>query len=576
MATQLPAVPFDKQVYIDAQRVKWQWSVQSQIWCRIGPADTLPIADDTTIGLMTAVDKLLLDSVPEAGGGFGLIVAPQLILATPENPTGAMQGDIVLCSESLNIDCVSASGFALDEDGCGVCDDIGFDSQGNAILIAAPGLRFSLSQVFLDTLCVEVTGPQGPRGLKGSDGDKGTDGFSDSPVGDRGLSGFSIEEAHTFTGIKVVELEEIKDEAIVHMELNGPDGILSYTKSKMNVPEDDEPADQLVVTPINRALFYPLLADNPEEYLTLDDWHLTIPSGDSLPDDTDILLLKVDEKVAVGDVVEIKTVRLTELIKGIVDFYKGKLEEFDTAWLKEVKEFIEAKDAAARAILAAMAMRVAECEWQRPLEFCIGIKADECQPGPPAIPDILISRSVIIAIYDESNGIDPQGSYNSPNPAPPYATDLAIWNNLIQTHTDANVRAGMLQPEPNQDKFGTGGLDELLPSGSSLPPDTERSRITYKHVSFKTARLVEADILSIFNSMTDNGDFDPTVVIFVLDDSSSIFVADYEAELIKAKATILAAHPTTTILENRITTHPENWLGAMASSFETVILTGTL
>lgn len=576
MATQLPAVPFDKQIYIDAQRIKWQWSVQSQVWCRVGPADTLPIADDTTIGLMTAVDKLLLDSVPEVGGGFGLIVAPQLILAAPENPTGAMQGDIVLCSESLNIDCVSASGFVLGEDGCGVCDDIGFDSQGNAILIAAPGLRFSLSQIFLDTLCIEVTGPQGPRGLKGSDGDKGLDGFSDSPIGDRGLSGFSIEEAHTFTGIKVVELEEIKDEAIVHMELNGPAGILSYTKSKMNVPEDDEPADQLVVTPINRALFYPLLADNPEEYLTLDDWHLTIPSGDSLPDDTDILLLKVDEKVAVGDVVEIKTVRLTELIKGVVDFYKGKLEEFDTAWLKEIKLFIEAKDAAARTILAAMAMRVAECEWQRPLHFCIGIKADECQPGPPAVPDTLTSRSVIIAIYDEANGADPQTSYNSSNPAPTYETDLAIWNNLIQTHTDANVRAGMLQPEPDQDVFGTGGLDELLPSGASLPPDTERSQITYKHIPFKSSRLVESDILSIFNSMTDNGGFDPTVVIFVLDDSSSIFVADYEVELDKAKATILSDHPTTTILESRVTTHPENWLGAMALAFETVVLTGTL
>lgn len=376
MATKLPQLPFDGQVFIDTNRIKWKWSNILQTWCRIGQANTIPLATESSNGLFASRDKVLLDSIAEAGGGFGLIISPQMMSISQDNPTGVIRGDIVLCSDSIDINCVNSLGDSVE------CD---FSAPDDVSSI--PGFKLTVSDLFLDTFCVEVFAPPGPRGKIGLTGDDGKDGFNDSPQGDVGEAGDDATEFFTFTDIKVIELEEIYDTAVVAMELNSNNSTLAYTTSKINVPESDEPADQLIATPISRSLYYPLVADNPEDYLTMDDWVVTASSTDPLSNSLDVVIARIPSSTKSGEVQKISKVKLSDIINNITKYYKERLAEFDKAWLAEIKLFIEDKDSKARTILGAMAQRLAECEFDKPIQFCIGIKADECSPVPSVAPE---------------------------------------------------------------------------------------------------------------------------------------------------------------------------------------------
>jgi len=258
--------------------------------------------------------------------------------------------------------------------------------------VPLPGMQFALSSKFLDTLCLEVTGPPGGRGPKGFDGEAGEDGHNDGPRGERGDPGRDATAAHDFTGIKFVELDTITDTAVVSMELDGAAGMLSYTKTKMNVPEDDEPADQFVAIPTQRSLYYPDLADDPTEYVTLDDWRISVPPGDPLYEEPELLLLRMQSDVKEGVPVPVESVQLSDFINSVVTHYKGLLVEFQDGWLAEMREYIEGKDGEARTILGSMAQKVAECEFDRPIQFCMGIGPNDCQEGeggpyPPDPPE---------------------------------------------------------------------------------------------------------------------------------------------------------------------------------------------
>lgn len=383
----LPFDPSDGQIFIDIYRIQWQFDSKLDVWSRIGPVLDLPLADTKTTGLLSKQDKILLDTIPKAGGAFGFIAQPR-ILKSNTNPEGIIEGNITLLSESLDITCRDGNGQPI-ADGCG---NIKVSDTGNP-----PAIVFQLSQRFLDTICCESYGPAGPTGFKGDTGDAGLDGFSNSPVGDQGDPGVDATTAANFLGIKIVDIDDVRDSVIVDVELDATTAKLSYTTSKMNVPESDEPADQLIATPVQRSLFYPLLADNPVEYTTLDDWRLSVPPGDPVQD-PELLLFKMPSVAQIGDEVSISTVKLSTFIQSIVDFYKKCLADQETKYLQQIHDFISAKDAAARAILAGLAQQVAECEFQRPLSFCLGIEPGECPEGK--VEHVVVDNALTINPID--------------------------------------------------------------------------------------------------------------------------------------------------------------------------------
>lgn len=370
-SAQLPATPVDGQIWIDGNRVRWRWSAESKVWVSIGTANSYPIADATTVGLMSAQDKRLLDSIPVIAGAFGIITDQNAIIASQDNRIGLVSGNIKLHSDSLNIECVSPDGTpylgqALIDDPAGV---------------NLSGLRFSLSDNFLDALCLEVTGPIGKKGEKGPTGEAGTDGFNDGPAGEKGDPGTDATVAHTFSGIKIVDTTDIVDTAVVSLQVDGSAGRLSYTTAKMNVPSNAAPADQLYAQPVQRSLSYPVVAEDGKDYVTLDDWTLSIPNGDPLSDDPEVLLVKIPQNLEVGEVASIELTKLTDLITTVVDTYKTKLSAIQDTWMAQMKSYIEEKDAAARNILASLAQQVAQCEFKRPLAFCLGIAPSDCSQG---------------------------------------------------------------------------------------------------------------------------------------------------------------------------------------------------
>jgi len=572
----LPITPFNGQIFIDARRVKWKWDSATRVWTSIGTAETLPTADDTITGLLSARDKNLLDSVSESGGGFGLIVAPQGILASANNPEGIIQGDIVLVSESFNIRCIDLQGS--DARSGNIADYVSEDGE-----LVTPGLQFSLSDEFLNTLCLEVYGPDGPDGPRGDKGEKGDSGYSDSPRGEKGDVGQTATQGK-FSGIILNDLSDIQDTAVVGLELDPLSSKLSYTLAKINVPESDVPADQLITTPIQRSLTFPLLADSQSEFVTLDDWVLSVPAGDPISNEADLLILQIPTGSTNGSEVPLQSVRLTDLISKVVDYYKTKLTAIDSAWLKQLEEFISGKDEQARTILAQMAQRVAECEFQRPIDFCLGITPNECHPIPSESPSPSpseapaqvqkLSKAVMIAIYDESlqSYVEQDSVQNAYYPA-----DKSQWSSLIDSIKDdgrMQIRAGIMQPEPRSPDRVNGDLRDLLPSDNSLPGDTERSTITYKFVPFGTPRVTTEDIMSIFNSV--RGSQKPTIVVFVLDNSASLLVGTYNSELEDAKIQIRNKYPGVDILEDVRTSEVENWLGAMTRALSSILDTGGL
>ena len=102
----LPSTPTNGQVFVDSEFVKWIYNLELDLWERTGTVEAIPLATENTDGLMTSMDKRLLDKVPAVGGSFGLVVDTKLLLQSPTNPDGVVQGDIKLRSDSLDIVCV--------------------------------------------------------------------------------------------------------------------------------------------------------------------------------------------------------------------------------------------------------------------------------------------------------------------------------------------------------------------------------------------------------------------------------------------------------------------------------------
>jgi hypothetical protein len=82
----------------------------------------------------------------------------------------------------------------------------------------------------------------------------------------------------------------------------------------------------------------------------------------------------------------INRTNLSTFVDLVVDYYKNQLIEIEEKWNAQAKDYMTQKDKESRDILASLAMQLAECEWELPIEFCVGIVPDDCHPGPTGAP----------------------------------------------------------------------------------------------------------------------------------------------------------------------------------------------
>ena len=563
-------MPSDGQVFVDSYYVSWQWNIEDQLWHRLGDLNGIPVANENTTGLLSADLKIVLDSVAYADGGFGIILS---------KPAATIFGDIVLRSESFDIQPVDAFGNVIETSLFTASDDT----------LHSPGFKLSVSEEYLRSFCVEFVAPIGPDGPEGEVGDKGEDGFNDSPKGHLGLTGFDAEGFKVFSGVKLVDVDDLTSRAVVGIQLDIIDNALVVTKSPMNVAGSDMPADQLAAIPISRQLRFALGEGDCKS--TLDDWTIVAPTGDPLSDDPDVYLLGVPDSVEIGDVIAPQFAKLSDLINGVTSVYKQKLMSCDNQWLKEARDFISSKDGLARDALSNLAQKLAECEFERPLEFSLGIipPSAPVMPSESPEPDAsvppgsggVLARTIIMAIYDESIPV-----YTFPTGTLQYIQDRTLWESLIdRVKSVFHCRFGILQTTPNDFR----PLEDLKVGTERWPYDTDVQQIpvnNYYDGEVDSSQRVTADKILATYDMICQGGYVPTYMIFLMDDSGSMQVDDNYGgppavpggdppNLIAAKAAIQARNPSIIFLNTK-SDSGERWIrDAHLALTEIIQATGT-
>ena len=359
----LPQKPFDSQEFIDAFRVKWRFDGDLQCWKNVGTVPDIPIVDEEQPGLMSAKLKGFVDSIPAKGGGFGIIVDPKLSLRTENNPDGVIFGDVELVSESLDIDCVVASGALIPIDR--PCQGVEFVPE---VDLEPPGFDINFSEKFLSTMCVEIPGAQGPAGDEGPKGDKGETITGDGPRGEKGDQGRDAVEAGGSIKIRIEDVFDIFDTAVVNLELDRDNATLNVVKGKMRIPEIDTPADQVIASPIFRSINFP----------TSSGFEFKISKGpDSLPED--VLMGTYPQSFtpdSKAELLESQVVgeQLSAYVTKMTDFYQEKLDEIADEYDKEIEDFIKQTDEAGRQKLDSLVAELSNCEFDLPIEFCVGIE----------------------------------------------------------------------------------------------------------------------------------------------------------------------------------------------------------
>ena len=157
----------------------------------------LSLASEISSGLLSPQYKLLLDTISQFPGAFGIIV---------DKPTKQLiQGNVKFISNSLDINCFSASGNVLDSNsGCG--DEITVTCGSSSDVTkpsTLPRFVIKLNADYLAKLCIDLPAPRGKTGKKGDDGIVGESGFSDGPKGMTGLPGPNVDQLLTLRNVVI-------------------------------------------------------------------------------------------------------------------------------------------------------------------------------------------------------------------------------------------------------------------------------------------------------------------------------------------------------------------------------------
>ena len=285
------------------------------------------------------------------------------------NKDGIMLGNIKLSSDTLDISCVKGDGTPIEDENC-TLDYIVADDPDNP-----PGLDIKVSKNFLDAFCVQVPGVAGPRGDRGPQGQAGNDGTGDGPQGEAGDAGISVTIASKFSGIKINDISDIYDTAIVALELDASNGKLHVVKAKIDTPSGDTAAQKLITTPLDRSIEF---TDDKFAY------KLIAPSNDPINDsDVDVAHYPQGFQGEQSKSTQINITNLSKIVDDVINVFKNKLTKTEQQYNKQLKEYIQNKDKEARLILSKMADSVAQCEFSLPISFCLGLQPNMCAPLAP-------------------------------------------------------------------------------------------------------------------------------------------------------------------------------------------------
>jgi len=350
-------LPFDGQRLLSHDRTLWEFDGSVRCWRRLGPVDNIPTANEVVTGLLTATFKQMLDKIPEKGGGFSILTRPLYQLHSKTNPDGVIQGKVNLVSDSLNIACIGQDGRPL----TGPCLPCTYPQN------SYPAITLKLSEEFLKTLCIQTMTSQGPQGDKGAKGLSGADGTGNGPQGDIGDSGKDAISSVKFTGIEIVDVDEVHDSAVTSIEVDQENGKLAVTKSRVKTPANDTPATHLVTTQAERSISFS------------EGFNYTINKPDRDETETNLTLLAYPQGFVPNGSKpsQLTSVKLKELLDLVITDYSKRLIDVDTKYSSDAEKFILSTDATARDALNELACKLSEAEWNAPLESCVGMRG--CQ-----------------------------------------------------------------------------------------------------------------------------------------------------------------------------------------------------
>lgn len=307
-----------------------------------------------TTGLLPAKFKSLLDSLPSHPGGFGFIFKPGTYLTLKDGPDSILTGDVTFSSETLDISCAQSQ------------------INGSAETI----FTFKVGQDFLSSFCLNIRGLPGDKGDKGSKGPEGRSGTGDGPQGDQGPPGINATIPATFTDVQIIDIADTYDTAVVSLDFDPATSTLEIVKAKMAVPDSTTVASLVSAT----ALYRDVTFDSSN---SMDNWNLFAPSGDpvsTITSSPDLDIIKLPDGWN-GAPIGVATMKLSQLVTLIVNYYNNLASGIVTGWDRQIKEYIAGKDQDARQIVADLAQELTEAEWSAPIEFGIDIQPLQCNPS---------------------------------------------------------------------------------------------------------------------------------------------------------------------------------------------------
>lgn len=377
------------------------------------------------------------------------------------NKDGVIQGDIELVSDSLEISCVDSEGNLI-EDECPTLERIVCDDPDNP-----PGLDIKVSDRFLEAFCVQIPGCVGPKGDRGPDGAQGAPGTGDGPVGDDGDVGLDADTTpQVLTDVDILDIQDVYDTAVVGLELDAANGKLNVVKAKIKVPTDDKAADKVISTALYRDIEF---IDSEWGY------KISMPQNDPIGDG-DVPILHYPEGFEAKDTLaanrinetEVNTIGLSKLIDDAINYWDAKLQEASDKFDFQIKPYIEQKDEEARKILYGLADEVARCEWEMPIEFCLGILPNDCHPDdnvegliPLPMAAALLGEAydkaiaAILDIIDVPGIVEPHVPpayvtpieqppvYEEPNKTPITTNDIVTQTDNPNTNVNTNTTNGL-------------------------------------------------------------------------------------------------------------------------------------
>lgn len=363
--TIFPKNPFDNMKFVDQWRRRWIYKKSSKSWMFDGFVPDIPIADSSTIGLLSPELKQFVDSLREKAGGFGIITDNSYGRVTSSGYKGVLNGDVKIISDSLDIKCN--------------------DRIVSPELDQYPSIDINFSDDFLDTACIEIPGCPGPKGRKGPKGDKGKDGTGNGPQGERGDPGSDAFGISSISDIKVVFDESFYSSAVTDVRLDEERAILSVTRSSALVPDETTPADQVVAQAVIRDIEF-----NDD---TGWDYKIVKPQGVvdpfKIPQDPVMLAYGADFapaenrrlKVAAtgccceeADGAEIIAKNLSDYINQIIDKFKSTMSRINDEYDREVREFVFKKDEEARKALDKLVQKLSDEEFHEKFEYCMNLE----------------------------------------------------------------------------------------------------------------------------------------------------------------------------------------------------------